>query len=52
MRTLAIGSGLVCAAAIAVGFGFAIPIDGAIGGLCVLVAIVSGMICIGLSDGQ
>lgn len=52
MNRTSVGSGLVCAAAIAVGFGFALPIDGAIGGVCILVAIVSGMICLGLTDGQ
>jgi hypothetical protein len=50
MTVSAIGCGLVCA--IAMGFGFVIPMGTTIGGLFDLVAIVSGMAFIGLLDGE
>jgi hypothetical protein len=51
MRTIAIGSGLICAAAIAM-VGFVIPVGSTIGGLFALVAIASGMVCFGLLEAQ
>lgn len=50
MSTISIGSGLICAAAIAMGSGFVIPVGATIGGLFDLVAIASGMVCFGLVD--
>jgi hypothetical protein len=50
MTVSAIGCGLVCV--IAMGSGFVIPMGTTIGGLLDLVAIASGMACIGLLDGE
>jgi hypothetical protein len=52
MSTISIGSGLICAAAIAMGFGFVIPVGSTIGGLFDLIAIASGMVCFGLAEAQ
>jgi hypothetical protein len=52
MSTIAIGSGLICAAALAMGFGFVIPVGTTIGGLFDLIGIASGMVCFGLVEGN
>jgi hypothetical protein len=52
MSAVAVGSGLICAAAIAMGFGFVVPVGATIGGLFDLVGIASGMVCFGLVEGK
>jgi hypothetical protein len=52
MSTIVIGSGLICAAALAMGFGYVIPVGTTIGGLFDLVGIASGMLCFGLVEGK
>jgi hypothetical protein len=52
MSTIAIGSGLICAAALAMGFGFVMPVGTTIGGLFDFVGIASGMVCFGLVEGR
>ena len=52
MSAVSVGSGLVCAIAIAMGFGFVLPVGATIGGLFDLVGIASGMVCFGLIEGK
>ena len=43
-----VGSGLISAALLAFGFGFVIPVSSAVGDLCDLMAIGSGIFFVGL----
>lgn len=45
-------SGLICVTALALGFGFVAPIGSMVGGCCDVVAVVSGIVCFGLIDGE
>ena len=47
-----VGSGLVCATMLAIGFGFVIPVSSAVGDLCDLLAVGSGMFFVGLLSGE
>jgi hypothetical protein len=46
-----VGSGLICAAMLAIGFGFVIPVSSAVSDLCNFIAAVSGLFFVGLLDG-
>ena len=50
MALLVVGSGLISAALLALGFGFVVPVSGAVGELCDLLAIGSGVFFVGLLD--
>ena len=52
MSAAIIVSGLICVTALAFGFGFIAPMGSMVGGCCDVVAIVSGMVCFGLIDGE
>jgi hypothetical protein len=52
MTLLVIGSGLISATFVAFGFGFVIPVSGAVGDLCDLMAIGSGILFFGLLDSE
>ena len=43
-----VGSGLICATMLAVGFGFVVPVSSAVSNLCDLLAVGSGMFFVGL----
>jgi hypothetical protein len=47
-----VGSGIVCAALLIVGTQFIAPVSSALAGICELVAIASGLIFVGLIDGE
>jgi hypothetical protein len=47
-----VGSGIVCALLLVVGFQFVAPISSALAGICELAAIVSGLVFVGLIDGE
>ncbi|MGD0764079.1 MAG: hypothetical protein ABR929_12980 [Roseiarcus sp.] len=47
-----VGSGLMCATMLAIGFGFVIPVSSAISNLCDLLAVGSGMFLVGLLNGE
>ena len=47
-----VGSGLICATSLAVGFGFVIPVSSAVGDLCDLLAVGSGVFLVGLLGGE
>jgi hypothetical protein len=47
-----LGSGVVCAVLLVVGFGVVAPISSVLGGICELVAIASGLVFVGLIDGE
>jgi hypothetical protein len=47
-----VGSGIVCAVLLVVGFGIISPISSVLGGVCELVAIASGLVFVGLIDGE
>ncbi|MBV8565734.1 MAG: hypothetical protein JO163_06875 [Methylobacteriaceae bacterium] len=51
MTSPVIGSGLLCAAMLALGFGV-LPIGGAVSGICALMAVASGVVFFGLLDGE
>jgi len=44
--------GTACATLFALGFGFVIPVSAAVGDLCDLLAIGSGIFFVGLLDGE
>jgi hypothetical protein len=46
------GSGLICAVMLALGFGFLLPIGSTIGDVCDLMAVGSGIFCVGLLDNK
>ena len=46
-----LGSGLICATMLAIGFDFVIPVSSAVSDLCNLTAVVSGLFFVGLLDG-
>ena len=52
MILLIVGSGLTCAAMLAFGFGFVVPVSGAVGDVCDLVAVGSGILFVGLLDSK
>jgi hypothetical protein len=52
MSAVAVGSGMICAVAIAMGFGFIVPVGVTVGGLFDLVGIASGIVCFGLVEGK
>jgi F0F1-type ATP synthase assembly protein I len=45
-------SGLICAIMFAIGFGFVAPVSSAVGGLCDVLAVASGVFLVGLLDGE
>jgi hypothetical protein len=49
---LIVGSGLISAALLALGFGFVDPVSAAVGDLCDLLAIGSGTFFVGLLDSE
>jgi hypothetical protein len=51
MSSLAFGSSIVGAVALVFGLGLVAPVNGTVGGLCDLIAIVSAMVLVGLLDG-
>jgi hypothetical protein len=52
MISLIVGTGLLCAAMLAVGFGVLIPVSSAVSDLCNLLAVGSGIFFVGLLDGE
>jgi hypothetical protein len=48
----AVASGLVCAAMLAVGLGFVIPVSSIVSALCDFLAVGSGIAFIALLDGK
>lgn len=52
MTSPVIGSGLLCAAMLAFGFDAIIPVSAAISELCSLAAVASGIVFVGLLDGE
>jgi hypothetical protein len=49
MALLVVGSGLISAALLALGFGFVVPVSAVVGDLCDLLAIGSGIFSSGCS---
>lgn len=47
-----VGSGLICATLFAIGFDFVIPVISAVSNLCDILAVGSGMVFVGLLDGE
>jgi hypothetical protein len=52
MIVLIVGSGLICATMLAFGFGLVLPVSGAVGDLCDLLAVGSGVYFVGLLDNE
>jgi hypothetical protein len=52
MISLIVGSGLICATSLAIGFDFVIPVSSAVSNLCDLLAVGSGMFFVGLLSGE
>jgi hypothetical protein len=48
MTLIVVGSGSIAAALLAFGFGFVIPVSGAVGDICDLLAIGSGIFFVGM----
>jgi hypothetical protein len=44
--------GLICAAMLAIGFGFVVPVNSAVGDVFDVLAVVSGVFFVGLLDGE
>jgi hypothetical protein len=47
-----VGSGLMCATMLAIGFGFVIPVSSGVSNVCDLLAVGSGMFFVGLLSGE
>jgi len=47
-----VGSGLICATLLAIGFDVVIPVSSAVGNLCDPLAVGSGMFFVGLLSGE
>jgi hypothetical protein len=47
-----VGSGVICATSLAIGFGFVIPVSSAVSNSCELLAVGSGMIFVALLSGE
>ena len=52
MTSPVIGSGLLCATMLAIGLNAIIPVSSVISEACDLVAVVSGIVFVGLLDGE
>jgi hypothetical protein len=52
MTLALIVSGLGCAAMLALGSGLVLPLGTVAGGLCDLIGVASGMVFMGLADGE
>ena len=52
MSSLLVGSGLLCAVLLGFGFGILGPIGTALTGICNLLGIASGLVFVGLLEGQ
>ena len=52
MTSQIVGSSLICATSLAIGFGFVIPVSSAVSNLCELLAVGSGMFFVGLLSGE
>ena len=52
MTSHIVGSGLICATMLAIGFGYVIPVSSAVSNLCDLLAVGSGMFFVGLLSGE
>jgi hypothetical protein len=50
MALLALASGIICSAALVTGLGLVAPLGGIVEGLSSLVAVVAGMVLLGLVD--
>ncbi len=50
MSLFIVGSGSISIALFAFGFGVFLPVSGGVGDLCNLIAIGSGMSCVGMLD--
>jgi hypothetical protein len=51
MTTQLVGSGLICATLLAIGFGFVIPVSSTVGDFCDLLAVGSGVLFVALLEG-
>ncbi len=45
-------SGLICATMLTIGLGFVFPVSGAVGAVCDVLAVASGVLFVGMLDGQ
>jgi hypothetical protein len=45
-------SGLICVIMLAIGLGFVFPVSGAVGAVCDVFAVVSGVFFVGMLDGE
>jgi hypothetical protein len=52
MTSPVIGSGLLCATMLALGLDVLVPVSAAISELCSLAAVASGIVFVGLLDGE
>ncbi|MBV8567981.1 MAG: hypothetical protein JO366_12450 [Methylobacteriaceae bacterium] len=52
MSSWVVGSGLMCAAMLMLGLGVLSPASSALAGICELVAVASGVVFVGLLDGE
>ena len=44
--------GFICATMFAIGLGFVVPVSSAVGGVCYVLAVASGVFFVGLLDGE
>jgi hypothetical protein len=52
MTSQIVGSSLICATSLAIGFGFVIPVSSAVSNLCELLSVGSGMFFVRLLSGE
>ena len=45
-------TGLICLIMLAIGLGFVFPVSRAVGALCVVLAVASGVFFVGMLDGE
>ena len=45
-------TGLICATMLTIGLGFVFPVSGAVGAVCDVLAVASGVFFVGMLDGQ
>ncbi len=45
-------TGLICATMLAIGIGLVFPVSGAVGAVCDVLAVASGVFFVGMLDGQ
>ena len=45
-------TGLICVTMLAIGLGFVFPVSGAVGAVCDVLAVASGVFFVGMLDGE